>query len=120
RGKMVAKFESEQEPQRRVTVVSCDSHAGPRVEEDLRPYCPPKYLGEFDGFAAENKKAWEKWFSKHESTETGVRVNHDMMLNQQTAGHYDMSTRLREMDWDGVAAEVIFHGSQNNESIPFI
>jgi hypothetical protein len=29
--------------------------------------------------------------------------------NLKTAGHYDMSARLRDMDADGVAAEGLFH-----------
>ena len=39
--------------------------------------------------------------------------------NQQTDGHHDVHARLRDLDYDGVAAEVIFHGSQNGEPIPF-
>src|SRR5206468_297511 len=42
------------------------------------------------------------------------------MVNQKTAGHYDVTTRLADMDGDGVAAEVIFHSSQNWEPIPFV
>ena len=38
----------------------------------------------------------------------------------RTAGHYDAHQRLRDLDHDGTAAEVIFHGSQNGEPIPFI
>ena len=30
-----------------------------------------------------------------------------------------MYARLRDMDYDGVAAEVAFHGSANDEPIPF-
>ena len=37
----------------------------------------------------------------------------------QTPGHYDMHARLRDLDNDGVAAEVMFHDSQNGEPIPF-
>ena len=39
--------------------------------------------------------------------------------NWQTEGHHDITARLRDMDYDGIAAEVIFHGSQNSEIIPF-
>jgi predicted TIM-barrel fold metal-dependent hydrolase len=42
------------------------------------------------------------------------------MPNLRTAGHYDVHTRLRDMDRDGVAGEVIFHSSQNWEPIPFV
>ena len=30
------------------TIVSCDTHIGPRLNEELRPYCPPELLDEFD------------------------------------------------------------------------
>ena len=32
-------------------IVSSDSHAGPSLKNALRPYCPAKYLDEFDDFA---------------------------------------------------------------------
>ena len=35
-----------------VVVVSNDTHIGPRLIEDLRPYCPSKHLDDFDRFAA--------------------------------------------------------------------
>jgi predicted TIM-barrel fold metal-dependent hydrolase len=44
----------------------------------------------------------------------GVRMD-----NLQTLGHYDIHARLRDLDADGVAAEVMFHDSQNGEPIPF-
>ena len=34
-------------------IVSNDTHVGPRLVEDLRPYCPASHLDEFDRFAAE-------------------------------------------------------------------
>jgi predicted TIM-barrel fold metal-dependent hydrolase len=43
-----------------------------------------------------------------------------MIANRLTPGHHDMHTRLRDMDGDGLACEMIFHGSQNGEPIPFI
>jgi len=36
---------------RRYLVVSSDSHAGPSLERDLRPYCPERYLPDFEDFA---------------------------------------------------------------------
>ena len=32
----------------RILIVSSDSHAGPSLKRDLRPFCPKKYLDEFD------------------------------------------------------------------------
>jgi len=40
-------------------------------------------------------------------------------LNSRTKGHYDMTARLHDMDDDGIAAAVIFHGSQSAELFPF-
>ena len=31
-------------------IVSCDTHIGPRLAEELRPYCPAELLDDFDGF----------------------------------------------------------------------
>ena len=36
-----------------VVVVSSDTHIGPRLNEDLRSYCPSSHLGAFDEFAGE-------------------------------------------------------------------
>jgi predicted TIM-barrel fold metal-dependent hydrolase len=34
-------------------------------------------------------------------------------------GHYDSASRDRDLEFDGIVAEVIFHGSQNDEPVPF-
>ena len=47
-----------------------------------------------------------------------VPVKRRATLNLKTAGHHDMHARLRDMDRAGVAAGVIYHGSQNNEPFP--
>ena len=39
---------------------------------------------------------------------------------RKTDGHFDVDVRLREMDADGIAAEVIFHGVANGGPIPFV
>jgi predicted TIM-barrel fold metal-dependent hydrolase len=107
-----------------VVVVTADSHVGPRIREDLRPYCPSAYLDEFDAFVA-----------SYTAPEGGTHVHVDVdgypypearerarraRENAAVAGHYDMQARLDDMDRDGIAAEVIFHGSQNGEPFPFI
>ena len=37
----------------RYVVVSIDSHVGPSVKDQLRPYCEAQYLDDFDRFVAE-------------------------------------------------------------------
>lgn len=104
-------------------VVSCDSHIGPRLEEELRPHCPKDLLEEFDtytGQIAEKRemaaKARERiaFAGKTMGDDWGVRLD-----NLKTEGHHDMHQRLRDFDRDGVACEVVFHDSQNGEPIPF-
>jgi predicted TIM-barrel fold metal-dependent hydrolase len=104
-------------------VVSCDTHIGPRLVEDLRPYCPKELLDDFDRYAAELQAKREaaaaarkrvSFGGKQMGDDWGVRLD-----NLQTAGHHDMHARLRDLDADGVAAEVVFHDSQNGEPIPF-
>ena len=95
-----------------VVIVSTDTHIGPRLVEDLRPYCPSAYLDDFDGYVAEvlrQKEAMKK-------VQEDAYFDHP---NIRIAGHYDHDARVADYDRDGVAAGVIFHGSQNGEPIPF-
>src|SRR5438445_5364071 len=97
-----------------VAVVSADTHIGPRLVEDLRPYCPSRYLDEFDSFAAmtaEHRKAAEDLLGG-----SGY-LDHP---NLRTAGHHDPMQRLADYDHDGITAGVLFHGSMNLEPIPFV
>ena len=107
-----------------VVAVTADSHVGPRINDDLRPYCPAAYLDEFDAFVGLYTKP-EGGTHVHvdvddypfpEAAARAVRARH----NAAIPGHYDMRARLDDLDRDGVAAEVIFHGSQNGEPFPFI
>ena len=90
-----------------LVIVSADTHIGPRLVEDLRAYCPSRHLDAFDRFAAAHTAPLAAdMFHAHP--------------NFGTAGHFDASARLEDFDRDGVAAGVIFHGSQNLQPLPFI
>jgi predicted TIM-barrel fold metal-dependent hydrolase len=93
-----------------LVVVSSDTHIGPLVKEQLRDYCPSEHLDDFDAFVAAREQ---------EVTARGLALfgGHP---NSRTAGHHDVGARLRDMNRDGIAAEVIFHGSQNGEPMPFL
>src|SRR5687768_1908126 len=97
-----------------VIVVSSDCHIGPRLVDDLRPYCPATKLGDFDEFVARTNALRADIYARMPS-----RSSPAFTRNQTTPGHYDSDARLRDLDHDGVAAEIIFHGSQNEEPIPF-
>ena len=95
---------------------------GPWLERDLRPYCPGSYLEAFDQYVQEHA-AHERQLIEASPAHIFTEVEPGKWTrgghNLKTAGHYDVEARLRDMDYDGVAAEVIFHGSTNDEPIPF-
>jgi predicted TIM-barrel fold metal-dependent hydrolase len=106
-----------------LVIVSCDTHVGPRLDEELRTYCPADLLDEFDRYSAELRQRKEAaaaargrvaFGGKEMGADWGVRTD-----NLQTLGHHDMAARLDDLNRDGVAAEVMFHDSQNGEPIPF-
>lgn len=104
-------------------VVSCDTHIGPRLVEDLRPYCPKDLLGSFDAYASELQARKEAAAAAKQRVSFGGKEMGDdwgvRLANLQTPGHYDIHSRLKDLDTDGVAAEVMFHDSQNGEPVPF-
>src|SRR5258708_3486698 len=104
---------------RSMPIISIDTHIGPRLVEDLRRYCPKDHLDLFDAYAAATLEARKEeppggFFARGR---TAFIAQHE--LNMRTDGHHDMGARLVDMDRDGVAAEVIFHGSMNGEPLPF-
>jgi predicted TIM-barrel fold metal-dependent hydrolase len=99
-----------------VPIVSSDTHIGPLLDRQLRSYCPQKYLKAFDDYADEWHAAERARSEAMAGAGGSPFAQHP---NLRTAGHYDVQARLRDMDRDGVACEVIFHGSQNNEPLPF-
>jgi predicted TIM-barrel fold metal-dependent hydrolase len=106
-----------------LVVVSCDTHIGPRLKEDLRAYCPSGLLEEFDAFARalDDRRAAAAAQGRNVSF-AGIAQGADWGVrkaNLGTPGHFDMHQRMRDLDDDGVAAEVIFHDSQNGEPMPF-
>ena len=100
---------------RPVVIVSNDTHIGPRLVEDLRPYCPTEHLDEFDRFADATRPR-----TKDAATQMLAGSGYLDHPNFRTPGHHDSAARLADYDHDGIAAGVIFHGSMNMEPIPFI
>jgi predicted TIM-barrel fold metal-dependent hydrolase len=125
----------------RYLVVSADSHVGPSMRRQLRPYCERRHLDAFD----EDLRRTETHLSNAArqvlgasdplggaiqggqtvaSTKLGSAADSAEMrarrLQAETAeGLQDPVARLRHMDEEGVAADVIFAGGQNDELLPF-
>jgi predicted TIM-barrel fold metal-dependent hydrolase len=98
-----------------LVIVSADCHIGPRLIEDLRPLCPPGLLSAFDGYLADTGRSKGRYVEHDASQDDDLSP----WRNQWAAGHHDPEARRRDMDAEGIAAEVIFHGSQNDQPIPF-
>lgn len=96
-------------------IVSSDCHIGPRLVEDLRPHCPPALLARFDAYAADGSRSHGRFVEQQGADDDPLAP----WRNRWTAGHHDPDARRRDLDHEGVAAEVIFHGSQNDQPIPF-
>lgn len=102
----------------RMVIVSCDGHVGPSVRNQLRDYCEARYLPDFDEFSAELEKS-----RASETVDTDLAIpkewSDSLTERAQMAGLQDPAARLRDMDMDGIAAEVLYHGGANGESMPF-
>ena len=104
--------------QNRLLVVSCDGHVGPSVKHQLRSYCEQRHLADFDEFSEELEQS-----RASETVDTDLAIpkewSDSLTERAQMAGLQDPAARLRDMDQDGIAAEVLYHGGANGESMPF-
>ena len=87
-------------------VVTSDGHCGPQPEQ-LREYCPQQYLEQFDMFFAAQRERRSMMPKDERSRDEIMKTP---QRNTLTDGGWDPHARLRDMDYDGVAGEVIFHG----------
>ena len=109
-------------------VVSIDSHLGPLFDH-LKPYCPEAYKDRFDQWVNTWMSYWggkRSWFADDSpmSVRWGgipfgkvVVERQDQLL--ETTGIYDPEVHLKEMDADGVAAELLYHTAFTPEILPF-
>jgi predicted TIM-barrel fold metal-dependent hydrolase len=87
-------------------VVTSDGHCGPQPEH-LREYCPQQHLEEFDTFFGAQRERRAMMPKDERSRDEIMKTP---QRNTLTDGGWDPHARLRDMDYDGVAGEVIFHG----------
>ena len=103
-------------------LVSTDAHVGPSLTGQLREYCPKQYLEDFDAYATANAGTVAP-AGNEEAFLRGPGKSFTM-ASQRVAwtcrGQQDPYERLKDMDADGVAADVIFAGGQNGEVLPFL
>jgi predicted TIM-barrel fold metal-dependent hydrolase len=117
-----------------VLITSSDAHVSPPLA-DMRPYCEKKLLDEFDAYVRDfesqlgappdlsrpaaaaaaarrqNKEDLDRLQAEQEIVLTFTRRDHTLTAG----GHGDMGVRIAEgLDREGVAAEVVFHGTQGD------
>ncbi len=100
----------------RYLMISADCHAGPRPAE-IRPYLDAAWLDAYDAWLAD-----EPGQARHRAEHIGAPLFAEEAVDefQEEAaggmdGAWDSARRLRELDADGVVAEVIFP----NSPLPF-
>jgi predicted TIM-barrel fold metal-dependent hydrolase len=112
----------------RYVVVSSDTHTGPSVERHLRRYCDAKHLATFDEFAVEleaRNTAESQMphvvalFGREAQDEYPRELLERRYWHAHVPGIDDPHARLRDLDADGIAAEIIYHGALNGEPVPF-
>jgi predicted TIM-barrel fold metal-dependent hydrolase len=125
----------------RYMLISVDSHVGPSVARHLRPYCESRYLEAFDEDVRRTTAHLESTHVRDLDSEdplgagnqggqtvaatSGVSRDHNQAMVDRwaaaraVAGLQDPHARLRDMDAEGVAADIIFAGGQNDELLPF-
>ncbi len=116
-----------QDPARPYLVVSCDSHAGPSLEDQLRQYCPKQYLEEFDDFVRGMRAAGTDWFDGPTGKGDGEDLPADareeglatLARIRENPGSMEAGARLADMDEQGIASELIFAGAQNPQALPW-
>jgi predicted TIM-barrel fold metal-dependent hydrolase len=93
-------------PTDRIVAVTSDSHVGPLLREQLRDYCPKQYLERFDEFCA----FMDGLPPRLAGPDPDEDPRHSHLRNALTTGGWDPHARIRDMNRDGIAAEVVFHG----------
>jgi predicted TIM-barrel fold metal-dependent hydrolase len=108
----------------RYLIVSTDGHAGPSLRHDLRPYCPARYLGDFDAFMAATEEAQDdnagSFIARMFTDAAPEPIREAWSRTKACPGQADLAAREVDMDADGIAAEVVFAGGENDEVLPFI
>ena len=102
----------------RYLIVSSDSHIGPSVKHQLRDYCEAKYVPQFDELVREIDASADDVIQRK-----FFDLSDEQVVAMQHVGAFrGKPTRMvvvADMDEEGVTVDVIFHGAQNNEPIPF-
>ena len=103
----------------RMLMISSDCHAGPPIEV-YGDYLDPKYRRDFDEYlearVALRAMNVRRLFAK---SHTDTYDEADAVQDGGRAGLWDSDRRVRELEADGVVAEVLFPDGTENNEVPF-
>jgi predicted TIM-barrel fold metal-dependent hydrolase len=102
--------------------ISSDCHVSPQLVEDLFQYCPKDKHEAFHDWmkASEPMRAAGRKGFVFGGNEELPEVQRVHTWNLQTEGARDIHERIRDLDRDGVAGEIMFHGSAPFAPLPFV
>jgi predicted TIM-barrel fold metal-dependent hydrolase len=90
---------------RRYTLISTDAHAGADLL-DYKAYLPAKLHGEFDAWAADFHDPWADLDqATHYADDSDLLMGRASFVSRYS---WDHEARMRHMDAEGIAAEVLF------------
>jgi predicted TIM-barrel fold metal-dependent hydrolase len=97
----------------KLTIVSTDGHAGPPVEA-YRPYLEARYHAALDELVDEEREflAATSKIASFSEAQLAIIDPDGLIADGGTTGAWDLDRRLREMDREGIAAEVFLQGHQ--------
>lgn len=103
----------------KLLIVSADNHAGAKAADYL-PYFEPQYREAAKGQIAEEREFMEFTapFSTFPDQALQVIDNRDAIRSGGEDGGWDLARRLKEMDGEGVAAEIV-HAGHQKQLCPF-
>jgi predicted TIM-barrel fold metal-dependent hydrolase len=96
----------------RIVIVSSDCHAG-ISRADYRQYLEERYLADFDDYDASLEAWWET------APPFASEAMEDREAIAQTFHFTDSAGRLRDLEDNGVVAEVLFPGASPGSSVPW-
>jgi predicted TIM-barrel fold metal-dependent hydrolase len=104
---------------KKLAIVSTDSHAGPRVET-YRDYLESRYHEDLDQLVEEEREYLDitSKIGVYSEAQLEVVDTEGAIGSGGVEGAWDLDRRLKEMDREGIAAEVFLQGHQS-ASTPF-
>jgi predicted TIM-barrel fold metal-dependent hydrolase len=101
----------------RLTIISSDDHAGP-PPADYRDYFESRYHDDFDRYLAERVSFGNQEDVQLEG-EVAERFKRELIEPGRANGTWDPERRIKELEDEGVVAEVIYPDGIRDNEIPF-